>query len=169
MLITKTDERIVDALIHGDDVTIAEKNAIFTVGEKPRWDAHIITMTRAEFNQIAAALNPQSVPSPNFGESMGDEAVKEQIRIDEANRRAQLEEHGLWDEFGIFGCDTIDHLADALVAARQRISRLRLIGAQMANVCYNVAERPTSVVSAHERQLISELYKKWDEAVRLSQ
>lgn len=93
-----------------------------------------------------------------------EEGATEQREADEANRRAQLEKHGLWEEFGMFGCDTVDHLGDALVAALEKTARLRSIGAQMANACYNLSQRPTNVVSDHEREIIADLFKEWDAA-----
>ena len=44
--------------------------------------------------------------------------------LKESNQRLQLEAAGLWEEFGHWGCDTVDHMADAIVAARHQIAAL---------------------------------------------
>ena len=46
-----------------------------------------------------------------------------------------------------------------------RIQELLNIGQQMSNVCYNLSQ--SEQLPLHTRELVRDLYKKWDLAIRL--
>jgi len=64
-------------------------------------------------NQALATLN-------ELEQQVAD--LERRLAADDTNQLAQLRAHGLEDEFGRWGCDTVEQMAEVLVSVRRRLA-----------------------------------------------
>ncbi len=55
--------------------------------------------------------------------------------------------------------------AKTLRVPNELIAEIQTAGALMANLCYNLAQRPNEPLSAHNPASMDELRKRWDAAM----